>query len=225
MTRQLAFDLPHRNALGRDAFFVSESNRDAAAALDAWRDWPGGKTVLLGPPGSGKTHLAQIWAEATGAPTVAARGLADADVPALARAALVVEDCADLARDRAGQVALFHLHNLLAGASRPLLLTADGPPRAWGLTLPDLASRMEAAPVARLAAPDDAALAAVIVKLFADRQLVVAPAVVTYLLTRMDRSFAAARALVAELDSAALARGSAITRPLATEVMDKGQGG
>ncbi len=225
MTRQLAFDLPHRAALGRDDFFVSAANAAAIAALDAWRGWPGLKTVLCGPPGSGKTHLAHVWAEETGAGIVPAESLAaiaqgGPAMPDLARGPLVVEDCDRIAADAGGETALFHLHNLMAAGRQPLLLTAAGVPRDWGLALPDLASRVAAAPLARLAAPDDALLSAVLVKLFADRQLSVAPLVVAYLLTRMDRSFAAARSLVATLDAAALARGTPVTRPLAASVLD-----
>lgn len=221
MTRQLAFDLPHRAALERDDFFVSASNEGALAALDAWRDWSNGKMVLTGPPGSGKTHLAKVWAAESGARIVFAKGLATADLPDLARSALVVEDCPDLANDDTGQTALFHLHNMMTAVRQPLLLTGAPAPRQWRLALPDLASRIEASPVAHLSAPDDALLCAVLVKLFADRQLCVTPPVIAYLLTRMNRSFCAARTMVATLDAEALARGSAVTRPLAAAILDR----
>ena len=221
MTRQLAFDLPHRAALGREDFFVSGANAAALAALDGWRGWPGGKMVLAGPPGSGKTHLAQVWAAEAGATAVTARHL-PADLPALARGPLVVEDCHRIAQNGAAQTALFHLHNLMAAARHPLLLTGTVPVRGWGLTLPDLASRVAAAGVALLDEPDDALLSAVLVKLFADRQMVVAPPVVAFLVTRMERSLASAGALVAALDAEAFARGAAVTRPLAAAVLDAG---
>lgn len=221
MTQQLAFDLPHRTARGREDFFVSATNAQALAALDAWRTWPGGKMVLTGPQAAGKTHLAHVWAAASGAQVVAAQTLDKADIPTLAaQPAVVIEDCETLGPSAPAQTALFHLHNMLATHGAALLMTAALAPRDWGLTLPDLASRVQAAPVTRLDAPDDALLSAVLVKLFADRQITVTPALIAYVLPRMDRSFAAARTLVAALDAAALARGSGVTRALAATVLD-----
>lgn len=220
MSRQLVFDLPARDGMTRAEFFVSPANALALAALDGWRGWPGGKMLLLGPSGAGKTHLAQIWAAEAGAAVVAAGGLAAADLPALAAGGRVaVEDAAAVAGDTQAEAALFHLHNLLAQAGGALLLTAAAPPRDWGLALPDLLSRMQAAPVTRIEAPDDALLSAVLVKLFSDRQLAVAPNLIPYLVARMPRSIGAARALVAALDAAALAEGRPVTRALAAGLL------
>jgi chromosomal replication initiation ATPase DnaA len=222
VTRQLAFDLPARVALGRDNFFVSPSNALALAALDGWRSWPGGRMLLQGPHGAGKTHLAHVWAAESGAMVVAARGLSARDLPALAEAgAVVVEDAEAVTGLAADETALFHLHNLVGARPGALLLTATQPVRDWGLSLPDLESRMQAMPVAQLDPPDDALLSAVLVKLFADRQLTVAPALIPYLASRMDRSFEAARALVARLDAMALAEGRAVTRQLASTLLDR----
>ncbi|MGL5010963.1 MAG: chromosomal replication initiator DnaA [Paracoccaceae bacterium] len=216
--RQLAFDLPVDVAQTRADFFVSPANAVALAAVDGWRDWPQGRMLLTGPPGAGKTHLAQIWAEMAEAEVVAARALGGADLPGLAAGrAVVVEDAHDL--PRGAEAALFHLHNLLAGTGH-LLLTAALPPRDWGTALPDLVSRMQAMPVTRLEAPDDALLAAVLVKLFADRQITVPANLISYLTQRMDRSLHAARVLVAALDARALALGRPVTRALAAEVLD-----
>lgn len=220
MSRQLVFDLPARDGMTRAEFFVSPANALALAALDGWRGWPGGKMLLLGPSGAGKTHLAQIWAAEAGAAVVAAGGLAAAALPALAAGGRVaVEDAAAVAGDAQAEAALFHLHNLLAQAGGALLLTAAAPPRDWGLALPDLLSRMQAAPVTRIEAPDDALLSAVLVKLFSDRQLAVAPNLIPYLVARMPRSIGAARALVAALDAAALAEGRPVTRALAAGLL------
>ncbi len=216
MTRQLAFELPLREARGREDFFVSPANALALAALDNWAGWPGGKAVLTGPPGSGKSHLAQVWATGTAAAVVAARDLAELDLPALAGGAVVVED-GDRIGASAAEAALFHLHNLLAANRQPLLVTAATPPRDWGLRLPDLASRLQAATVIRLELPDDVLLRAVLAKLFADRQLIVAPAVIEWLAARMTRSFAAARAVVAALDARALAERRPVSRQMAAD--------
>ncbi|MDT8855302.1 DnaA/Hda family protein [Paracoccaceae bacterium Fryx2] len=226
MNRQLAFDLPTRAALGRCDFFVSPGNALALATLDGWRDWPQGKMLLVGPAGAGKTHLAHVWAQASGAALVAAGDLGAADLPALlARGAVAVEDAETLAASPGGEHALFHLHNLAAAAGAALLVTAASPPRDWGLTLPDLASRMQSAALIRLSGPDDALLSAVLVKQFADRQIAVPPALIPWLVQRIDRSFDAARAVVARLDAHALAEGRAITRQLAADLIERPDAG
>jgi len=215
--RQLPLDLPVHEAQGRDQFFVSGVNRLALAAVDGWRDWPGGKMLLVGPRGAGKTHLAAIWAADSGAAVVEARDLAGVDLRSLP--ARVVVENAD-AGGPAAQEPLFHLHNLILPEGR-LLITAAMPPRDWGLTLPDLTSRMQATPLTRLEAPDDALLFAVLIKLFADRQMTVPPTLIAWLLVRMDRSIGAARDLVARLDAEAMAQCRPIGRALAAEVLDK----
>lgn len=213
MTRQLAFDLPTAEAMTREHFFVAPSNALALQTVDAWQDWPGRKLLLVGPEGAGKTHLAHVWAALADAVILPADRLADTDIADLAGRAVVVEDA-----DRIGgaEAQLFHLHNLVTGTGA-LLLTARTPPRDWGLTLPDLKSRMQATPIARLDGPDDALLSAVLVKLFADRQVAVPANLIPYLVSRMPRSIGAARALVAALDARALAAGRPITRALAAE--------
>lgn len=217
MIRQLTFDLPARTAWRREDFFVSPANAAALAALDDWRNWPGGKMVLTGPKGSGKTHLAKLWAAETGAAVLPATALAEADLPALsALGAVAVEDADAAAGDGACEAAFFHLHNLVTQSGH-LLVTAATPPRDWHLTLPDLASRLQAAALARIEAPDDALLSAVLIKLFADRQLAVPPALIPYMVQRMERSIDAARDLVARLDARSLAEGRAITRAMAAE--------
>ncbi|MCO8145759.1 chromosomal replication initiator DnaA [Rhodovulum tesquicola] len=222
MARQLILDLPVRPARGRAAFFVAPANEIAVAQIEDWRAWPGGKLVLIGPEGSGKTHLANVWAELTGAPVRYAADLPAADLPALAETgAVAVEDADRIGGDRTAETALFHLHNLLAASGGALLVTARGPARDWGLGLPDLASRMQAAATAHLDPPDDALLAAVLVKLFADRQLAVKPDLIGYLVDRMERSFAAAAETVAAIDREALATGHRPGLRLARTVLDK----
>jgi len=223
MTEQMAFDLPVRSATGREDFFVSPSNAVAVAQIEAWRDWPQRKLVLVGPEGAGKTHLAHVWAAASGAEIIAAADLPDAGIEALAaHGAVAVEDADRIAGDRAAEEALFHLHNLILAEGGALMLTARSAPRQWPLVLPDLRSRLEATASATLEAPDDALLSALLVKLFADRQITVPPRLISYLVGRMDRSFAAAQALVADLDRRALETGRKISERLAAELLDKG---
>jgi len=218
--RQLAFDLPARTALGREDFFVSPANAQAVALIEGWRDWPARKLVLCGPRGAGKTHLVHVWAAQAGARIVAADALARADIPALAGGPVAVEDADGIAGRAGAEAALFHLHNLVLAEGHALVVTAAAPPRHWGLALPDLASRVEAMLLARLGPPDDALLAAVLAKLFADRQLAPSPDCVPYLARRIERTFEAARATVAEIDARALASGRRVTRQLAAEVLD-----
>lgn len=220
MAQQLSFDLPGRTALGRDDFFVSPANALAVAMVTAPEGWPGSKLVLTGPAGSGKTHLAHVWAAQTGGRIVAAGDLADDMVPDLATGPVAVEDVPTIAGDAAAQAALFHLHNLALAEGQALLLTGRGAPNLWALSLPDLASRIEGAQHVALNPPDDTLLAAVLAKLFADRQVTPRPDVIPWLVRRMDRSFSAAAAIVARIDRAALTQGRDVTVRLASGLLD-----
>ncbi|MFN6977406.1 MAG: chromosomal replication initiator DnaA [Gemmobacter sp.] len=219
--RQLPLDLPVPEARGRGDFVVTPSNAAALAALDAWQGWPGGRMVLVGPPGSGKTHLAHVWAATAGAAVMGPSALGHGRVPLLAAAPLALDDADRIAGDSAQEAALFHLMNLAAENRQPLLLTARRVPRDWGAGLPDLVSRLMAAPLARIAPPDDALLVAVMTKLFADRQLRVAPGLVLWLAARMHRSLGHARRLVAALDAQALATRRPIGPEMAREVLGR----
>lgn len=223
MTEQLTLDLGALQSTERADFFVSPSNALALATLDAPSAWPSRKLVLIGDAGAGKSHLAAVWAAEQGARIIGIGDLTAADVPDLAAGSVVVED-ADRITCRAQEEALFHLHNLVLAEGGRLLLTARTAPRGWGaggfaIGLPDLISRMQAASMVRLEAPDEALLAVVLVKLFADRQLIVPPALIPWLVSRMDRSMAMARAMVDALDAQALAEHRAVTRAMAADVL------
>ncbi|MFZ0779076.1 MAG: chromosomal replication initiator DnaA [Xanthobacteraceae bacterium] len=213
--RQLALALNHAESFAREDFLSGTSNESALALIDAWPDWPARAIVLVGPEGSGKTHLATIWAGAAGARVVSGRALGEIDVPAaLATGALVVEDAAAITDERA----LFHVINLAREEGVFLLFTARSAPSLWPVALPDVVSRLRALPVIVLQAPDDATLRGVIVKLAADRQLQLDESVVGYILTHIERSFAAARAAVIALDQEALRQGRPPSRALAAEM-------
>ncbi|GGX50348.1 hypothetical protein GCM10007385_18500 [Tateyamaria omphalii] len=220
MAEQLGFDLPVRVALGRDDFLVAPSNAVALSMVDAWRNWPLDKLVLTGPEGSGKTHLTHVWAADSGARIISASKLEDKDIEALFNGPVAVEDVDQIARDMDQQTALFHLHNALQAAGHPLLMTGVIAPNLWRLSLPDLQSRVDAAGHAALDPPDDSLLGAVLAKLFSDRQLTPRADVIPYLVTHMERSFAAARRIVADIDGASLAQKKPITRNLASGCLD-----
>ncbi|HKK85968.1 MAG TPA: DnaA/Hda family protein [Roseovarius sp.] len=220
MPEQLSFDLPVREALGRDDFFVSPANAEAVAMIEGWQAWPSRKLVLVGPHGAGKTHLTHVWAAQSGAKVLQAADLAEADVPTLATRHVAIEDADTVAGPPALEEALFHLHNLVLAEGNSLLLTATRPASLWNLTLADLKSRMQGTTYTSLQEPDDSLLAAVLMKLMADRQLSPSPSVLPYLTRRIDRSFAAARDVVERLDSTALATGRPINRALAAKVLD-----
>jgi chromosomal replication initiation ATPase DnaA len=217
--RQLAFDLPGTEARSRADFLVAPSNALALEMLDRPATWPQGRLILVGPEGSGKTHLAHIWAAETGALLLSGTTLAGIDIDRMAQGPAVLDDADRLAGDAAAEAALFHLLNFM-GPGQSLLLCAQRPPRDWGIALPDLFSRLQAAPIALLHPPDEALLSAVLVKLFADRQVTVASNLIPYLVSRMPRQISSARQLVAGLDARALAESRPITRQLAGEVLD-----
>lgn len=218
--RQLVLDLPHRPALGREDFLVAPCNAEAVGWIDLWPDWPGPALVLCGPPASGKSHLAAVWQTRTDAFALEPSALTGAgwNDAIDGNAHVLVEDAGSVADDRA----LLHLYNRVVEQGGSLLLTAASPPSRWPVGLADLASRLRAAPVAVIGQPDDALLGALLVKMVADQQLSLSPDVVAFLLPRMERSFAAARALVGRLDAAALrARRRTITVPLARSVLEE----
>jgi chromosomal replication initiation ATPase DnaA len=215
---QLILALGHSESLAREDFVVSPANAEALAMIERWpQDWPARTLALIGPAGSGKSHLAAIWAARSGAQTVAAAKLDETAVPgALASGAALIEDLADVTIN---ERALFHLLNLAEQQQAYVLLTAERGPGTFALRVADLASRLRAVPAVALAAPDDALLRAVLVKLFADRQLGVDEALLVYLERRIERSIDAARAVVDVLDRESLRRRRPLTRALAADVL------
>jgi chromosomal replication initiation ATPase DnaA len=215
---QLAFDLPWRSADGAEDFLVAPSNEAAVGWIDRWPDWPAGSLVLTGPAASGKSHLAGLWQRRAGALALTPAGLAEATPAALAAAAPCY--LLDPAPSRpAEEEPLLHLLNAVRERQGSLLLVADSPPSQWPVALPDLRSRLLALPHIAIGAPDDALLGALLVKLFRDRGLKPDPALVPYLLRRVERSCAAVRAIVARLDGAALAAGRPVGVALARSVL------
>jgi chromosomal replication initiation ATPase DnaA len=214
---QLPLSLSHPAEYGRDSFVEGTSNVAALRAIESWPDWASPVAVLTGPSGSGKTHLAHIWANRSGARLLASGTLDIETVPSLApRGALAIED---IAAGAVPERALFHLINAAKELDATLLLTSRRRVGEWQIGLPDLRSRLRMATPLVLEAPDEEFLRKVLVKLFADRQLMVDRAVLNYLLVRMERSLGRAAALVEALDREALASGRSITRATAARVL------
>lgn len=216
---QLVFDLDLPPHYGRDDFLPAPPNAVALQTVEAWPAWPDPLLLLIGARGSGKSHLASIWAARAGAEIVSAAELATAGPFALAeRPALVIEDADAIGE---AEAALFHLINLARERKAGLLLTAQQRPELWGLKTADLLSRLRLAPAVELGLPDDALLTAVLVKLFSDRQLIVEAAVVDYIALHIDRSLDRARQVVALIDREALARGRKVSRATARDVLQR----
>lgn len=213
LPRQLALALEHAESFAREDFLSGPTNQAALRLVEQWPDWPDRMVLLTGPEGSGKSHLTAIWAQLSGARSVAARTLTIERIPgSLATGALVVEDLRAGAFD---ERALFHLINLAREERGHVLLTARSAPAGWLIETPDLASRLRALPLIALAPPDDELLRALIVKLFADRQIAVDDRLISFLVTRIERSFAGVRAAVTALDQEALRLQRPVTRALA----------
>lgn len=222
--RQLPLELGHAPGYSRDELVVSPANAQAVSLLDSWPDWPSPAVVLAGPPGSGKSHVACIWREMSGAVAVDRARIGESDIAAASSGPVLIDDADAGGLDEPG---LFHLFNAVRQAGTHMLLTSRRFPAAWGVKLPDLASRLKAAATVEIHEPDDLLLSGVITKLFADRQVEVDQQVVQFLVKRIERSLATAIRVVDRLDRRALEEKTRITRQLAArmlDTLDAGQG-
>ena len=211
--RQLVLDLAHRVAMGRDDFLVSNSNSAAVEVIDSWPQWPQQALAILGSAGSGKTHLVEVWRARAGGARISAQELSEDSVAAAVEAgALAVED---VDRGIADERILFHLLNLARELKLSLLITSRAAPGEIAIALPDLRSRLRALGFVRIEPPDSALLSALLVKLFDDRQLKVAPHVIKHLSLHMERSAESAARVVDTIDQLALQMRRKVTVGLA----------
>lgn len=222
--RQLPLDLAWRPALGRQDFLVAPGNAAAVSQVVGWQAWAGRRLAVAGPARSGKTHLAHVWMHESGAVLRQAEALDPACAAEAAAAGRVVVEDGDRLAGAEAEQGLLHLHNLLAAEGGWLMLTGRTPPAAWPVRLPDLVSRLKAIPVARMERPSDAVLSRLLLKLFSDRQLLVRPEVIDYLLARMERSVAEAERIVTALDRRSLAARRGVTQAMARAVLEEGGG-
>lgn len=214
--KQLALDLGHIPAQGEADFLVGEGNELAYGRIAAFPHWSDPVTLLIGPPKSGKSHLSRIFAQRSAAAFADSSDLAEL-AAAGGRAPIIVEDVDRRGYDEAG---LFHLLNQSVRDQRPLLLSARTDIAEWPLATDDVRSRARRAASFTLEITDDIQLSQMFVKLFGDRQVVVDPKIIFYLVARMERSAEEAVILADLMDRLALARGTAITRSIAVEALD-----
>lgn len=217
--KQIPFDLGHREAFEREDLWVTDANVDAVSWIDKWPAWGAPVLVVYGPAASGKTHLARVWQKTAAAIEVDANMLLHLrganDFPE----ASFIDDVETFIGDEEAETALFHAYNRAKEEGAHMLLTAECAPKEWKFKLPDLKSRVLAAPAVAIAPPDEQLMAVVLTKLFSDRQIFVSQDVVQFILPRIERSFAALRALVADIDQKALAEKRPVTIPLVREIL------
>ncbi len=223
LKQQIPLDLGHRNALGRDDFMVAGNNQDAVAWMDLWPEWPAPCLVLYGPIASGKTHLGAVWAERTEAMCVKAADINETMIRDIAEMKhhVIIEDSDNLIGNIVGEKGLFHLYNIFKEEKRSFLLTLKEPPVRRSFALPDLASRLRAAPSVAIREPDEDLIAALLVKHFNDRQLRVGVDVLNYIVPRIERSFEAVSDLVEHADQMAMIEKRKISIPLMRVILNQ----
>ncbi|MEM7650866.1 MAG: DnaA/Hda family protein [Pseudomonadota bacterium] len=220
---QIPLDLSMRPTLGRDDFHIGPSNQDAITWIDRWPDWPAPLLIISGPAASGKSHIAAVWQEKSEAVSINPETLLTQTAEEIAgQGASLVLDGLDLwIGDREAETTLFHLYNIFKEEQRSFLVTSRMNPAQSDFVIADLASRFRAAPVATIKPPDDMLLGSVLIKLFSDRQLSIGNEVLSYILPRMERSFVAAKDIVANADKLAYSQKRKISIPLMRRVLSE----
>ena len=220
MSNQLSFSLPKKETLDRDNYFVSQANQGAVSLIEDWINWPSQKLILVGSEGSGKTHLGHLWADEVGATIISATTLMEQQISELSKAPVLVEDINEIQRNQPVEIVLFHLHNLLYSEGHSLLMTSQILPGRLSFSLEDLQSRIEASTIAKLHPVDDDLLGAILIKMFADRQIYFSDKLLTYVLSRVERSYTAAKLFVEEVDSKAMAESRVIGKKLVRDILE-----
>jgi chromosomal replication initiation ATPase DnaA len=220
MSNQLSFSLPKKETLDRDNYFVSQANQGAVSLIEDWINWPSRKLILVGSEGSGKTHLGHLWASEVGATIINATTLMEQQISELSKAPVLVEDINEIQRNQPVEIILFHLHNLLHSEGHSLLMTSQILPGRLSFSLKDLQSRIEASIIAKLHPVDDDLLGAILIKMFADRQIYFSDKLLTYVLSRVERSYTAAKLFVEEVDSKAMAESRVIGKKLVRDILE-----
>jgi chromosomal replication initiation ATPase DnaA len=220
MSNQLSFSLPKKEILDQDNYFVSQANQSAVSLIEDWINWPSRKLILVGSEGSGKTHLGHLWASKVGATIINAKTLMDEQINILSKTPVLVENINEVQRNQPVEIVLFHLHNLLYSEGHSLLMTSQILPGRLDFFLKDLQSRVEASAIARLHPVDDVLLRAILIKMFADRQIYFSDKLLAYVLPRVERSYTAVKLFVEEVDSKAMAESRVIGKRLVRDILE-----
>lgn len=218
---QIPLQLPYSEALTGEDFLVAPCNQDAVGWINRWPEWPAPALVVYGPAASGKSHLAHIWSEKSSSTLMTAKNVLAMDLQQFAGhpSHLLIDRADFMIGEREVEEQLFHLYNLCRENNKSMLLTMVTPPQGLSFVIADLASRLRAAPAVEIKPPDESLLASILVKMFHDRQLDVGADVIAYVVLRMERSFAAARALVDQADRLALAEKKPVTIALLRRIL------
>ena len=218
---QIPLEFPVRSSMGREDFMIGQSNQDALIWIDQWPSWPAPALFLSGPAASGKSHLAALWQEKTDAQPVKPEELAGTEAEELAKRSnhLLIDGIDTWLGDRDSETALFHLYNIMKEERRTLLLTGRATPTEIDFIIPDLASRLRAAPCTRIKSPNDTLLQNIIIKRFYDRQVQIGEAELNYLMPRIERSFKFIGDIVEKCDNLALSKKRAVTIPVIREAL------
>lgn len=216
--RQLPLDLKSVPALGREDFFVSECNQFAVHWIEEWpHAWhPFPALIIYGETGSGKTHLGEVWRHRADANLYTAdefKNLSDDNILSMKKN-MVIDGLDALVGNRAEESKLFHLYNHFLQSGYFVLFLSRVSPERLNFVVGDVASRLRACPNAEISAPDDDVLVKVLGKRFYDQGYIVAEPALTYVVTRMERSWDAMDKLIHSAITAATAEKRQITLPL-----------
>lgn len=218
--QQIPLDLRHVEALGREDYFVNESNENVLKWLNKWPDWPTPTFVIYGPKASGKTHLLSVWAEKSKQDVLKINDvLSNGWESYRDQKHMAIDDVHEAIGDRAKEEHLFHIYNQILANGGTLLLTSEATPKSLAFDLPDWASRMRAATSETIQEPDDGLLSIVLLKLFQDKKVAITDKEIQYIVPRIERSYAMAQHLVEEVNQASLSQKRPVTIPLIKTVM------
>ncbi|WP_332061090.1 DnaA regulatory inactivator HdaA [Bartonella sp. CB74] len=220
--KQLPLNFSYTSVFQFDDLVVTESNRMAFQLIDHWPNWVFPIAILVGKEGSGKTHFANIWAQKTRALNIHRNEIDQAIAAASLGRSFLIED---IDAGEISETGLFHLINSIKQANldahqATLLITARTVPSMWNLKLNDLKSRLNSVMLVAIDQPDDALLTAIAFKLFSDRQIIVHPNTIYYLVSRCERSLFSLKRVIDSVDQLALQRKSKITRTVIGEVLN-----
>ncbi len=222
--QQLPLLLEHRRLLGREDFLVSPCNVEAVEWIDAYPDWGNNlAVVVLGEKSSGKTHLSWLFSEKTGAKVYEAKELSGelfSDVVPV-NSALIIENVDEVIGNSEIEEILFHIINYAEECNTKILLTTEKTFSSFDFKIPDLKTRLQSFPVANIYSPDDEFLKALLIKQFLERDIIVAPDVIEYIVKHIPRDTVSVAFVVEQADLLSFEEKHRITIPFIKKIIDK----